>query len=64
MMHEIEHLAEKPEGLLELVAQAVAQPGQVTADALWDCVERFREWGIAGDATIAHFTLDISLRWR
>lgn len=61
---QVAELPEKPEGLLSLMEDLLANPDSTRAQALTDCANGYREWGISFSQAVQDFMQDAEWFWR
>ena len=63
-MNSLAQVPNKPDDLLPLCDQLLDAPNKETAQALFDCVNDYRDWGIPFNEALTQFTTDFERRWR
>ncbi len=64
LMETVGRAPDQPEGFQERIAALLAQPGAATAQAVLDCIEAYRDWGITFRQAVSREMQDTEWRWR
>lgn len=64
LMHKVRQAPDKPENMLELADNLLANPTKASALAFRDCINNFRDWGIDYMSALVTFVEDTEWAWR
>lgn len=64
LMYEVERAPEKPEKFLELAEKLLRAGNSTNAQALWECVDQFRDWGLNYSQALVLFMRESEWNWR
>lgn len=64
LMYEVERAPEKPENFMELADTLLKGRNVASAQALWDCINNFRDWGITYAEGLVLFMKESEWNWR
>jgi hypothetical protein len=63
-MRVVESAPDKPENFLVLAETLLTHGSVDNANALWECISRFRDWNIPFDQGLVRFMQDSEWNWR
>jgi hypothetical protein len=63
-MRELDQAPEKPEGLVELAYAVLKAPSSESADAFYESVVGFRDWGLTENEGFQRWTDEFEFGWR
>lgn len=64
LMRTLAETPDQPADLIPNIHALLAQPGRATAQALFDCVTAFQDWGVDLEHAVAAFLHDREWNWR
>ncbi|HEX7733778.1 MAG TPA: hypothetical protein VF458_02910 [Ktedonobacteraceae bacterium] len=64
LMYEVERAPEKPENFLSLAETLLKDGSAANADALWQCIDQYRDWGLTWSQALVLFMKESEWNWR
>jgi hypothetical protein len=64
LMYEVERAPEKPENFLALAEKLLRDGSSANAQALWECIDQFRDWGLTYAQALVLFMRESEWNWR
>lgn len=64
LMRQLREVPNKPENFVELLEDALRNPGEATAAAVYDSLNSMRDWGVEFREAVAYFMRDREQHWR